>query len=808
MASKEVFLSYPHQDKNWAGKIKKEFEKRGYDAFLAHEDIAPSAEWRAEIDNHLESCSALIAVVTKNFPMSSWTNQEVGIVRGKGKPIFSLLFEGASLPGFLESLQAIPVSQTEIEKAVDVAVQAIETLRAGKSKSDISGMEKVIEKRQMKEEIIEVVKELGKGDPAPMEATLTELEKRKMDRIVSIELLKELRADGAIYFVLPDEPSAKQSPSLVNEITYTSLEDYEEKIQKGGDAVSDAETVTRISEKTESRPFDLFIAYDDATGFDLADHLRDALKKVNISSFVAKKDLPSYTKQAKKWSDRIDKVIETCNSFILILSTDKLTSEVRREVRLAFKRSNTDTRFSVIIFHLDGVARTSETLLSAGIDSKDYQQVDFADKYELARKARSLLDEHGFPKIGQKASYGAEGFSYVADQKHVRQRLHEEYEEQDDTILISLLICFVLWIGAPLAFFFWIVGTIQSAAIAFVVVAFITLIYARLRRWSAKDVVSWSKKLHRPLLFGSGALVVAGLVFGYTLSMYPMLSRLQFQTHLGESAYSSFLMFIAMFFGALSLYLPESSPKDLGKNAFSWVRSNKRTIRKVVAAYFIVALATASMVYIDTALLIATPKASPVESVYVSDGTVYVYEAYYPQIHAYVRNVETVHIQIPLLLLVNNVRYSLLSNSSETPVILSQRGVETSLIKDESGRLSCLEFSIDSIAKGEVVASVSYFSDLNASNVLRIESHQRTLNEFTNGTRKIEKEIKITNLTNYNLYLKQLDPDLMATSFSYATNTTAGSIEASYSRGPPFIYIYGQLPAHGTATVTITYNSM
>ena len=92
MSWKEVFLSYHHKDKTLAGKIKKRLDTLGFDAFLAHEDIDVSVESNREILRRLESCSVLIAIVTRNFSRSEWTNQEVGIFLGKNKPVVSLVF--------------------------------------------------------------------------------------------------------------------------------------------------------------------------------------------------------------------------------------------------------------------------------------------------------------------------------------------------------------------------------------------------------------------------------------------------------------------------------------------------------------------------------------------------------------------------------------------------------------------------------------------------------------------------------------------------------------------------------------------
>lgn len=165
---------------------------------------------------------------------------------------------------------------------------------------------------------------------------------------------------------------------------------------------------TKARSERKSRAFLTFIAYDDSTGLDFAEHLKQALEKRNIASFVAKKDLLPYVRGGRRWREITDDVIETCNTFILILSTDMLTEEVAREVRLAIDRSRASPTFSIVVCHLRDMPRTEKQLMSAGIDLKEYQQCDFTTKEDLVRKVILLLDNRGIPKDRQPGSTVAE----------------------------------------------------------------------------------------------------------------------------------------------------------------------------------------------------------------------------------------------------------------------------------------------------------------------------------------------------------------------------------------------------------------
>lgn len=122
----EFFLSYNTSDKGLAGQVKRALEERGQSAFLAHEDIRPSAQWVEEIRQHLDSCTALIAIVTQDFAKSDYTNQEVGFAMGRRKPVLTFRFSNSRLPGFLQSTQAMDASVDKLASPIEKTIQSVE----------------------------------------------------------------------------------------------------------------------------------------------------------------------------------------------------------------------------------------------------------------------------------------------------------------------------------------------------------------------------------------------------------------------------------------------------------------------------------------------------------------------------------------------------------------------------------------------------------------------------------------------------------------------------------------------------------
>lgn len=103
-----VFISHESSAKVKAAEFKRQLEAYGISAFLAHEDILPTRLWEEEIKNALSTMHAFVALLTKNFHNSDWTDQEVGHALCRGVPVVPVRL-GLDPYGFIGRLQAITV---------------------------------------------------------------------------------------------------------------------------------------------------------------------------------------------------------------------------------------------------------------------------------------------------------------------------------------------------------------------------------------------------------------------------------------------------------------------------------------------------------------------------------------------------------------------------------------------------------------------------------------------------------------------------------------------------------------------------
>lgn len=119
-----LFLSHQATYKVEVAQIKDELALYGISAFVAHEAIQPSLEWRPEIELALRSMQGLLALFTPDFHSSFWTDQEIGWAFGRGVLVVPVRL-GADPYGFAGKVQGISGT---LEQPKALAKAVFETL--------------------------------------------------------------------------------------------------------------------------------------------------------------------------------------------------------------------------------------------------------------------------------------------------------------------------------------------------------------------------------------------------------------------------------------------------------------------------------------------------------------------------------------------------------------------------------------------------------------------------------------------------------------------------------------------------------
>jgi hypothetical protein len=121
-----VFISHVHTAKRQAGALRHALQKYGISAFVAHEDIDTSDEWREEILRSLTSMDAFVAILTEDFNSSKWTDQEVGVAVARDALLIPIN-KGENPYGFLAKYQALSSTGLSVR---DVAEEVFQTICA------------------------------------------------------------------------------------------------------------------------------------------------------------------------------------------------------------------------------------------------------------------------------------------------------------------------------------------------------------------------------------------------------------------------------------------------------------------------------------------------------------------------------------------------------------------------------------------------------------------------------------------------------------------------------------------------------
>jgi hypothetical protein len=141
----KAFISYQTSDKIIAGKIKTLLAELCIPAFLAHEDIEVSEEWRLKILEEVALADLFICLLSENYYQSIWCIQESGVAAyRKDMSIIPLSIDGSIPQGFISHIQStriaperfssndlIPIiAKRDVSWAIDLIIDLI-----GKSRS-------------------------------------------------------------------------------------------------------------------------------------------------------------------------------------------------------------------------------------------------------------------------------------------------------------------------------------------------------------------------------------------------------------------------------------------------------------------------------------------------------------------------------------------------------------------------------------------------------------------------------------------------------------------------------------------------
>lgn len=130
----DVFISYRHEDQEWADRVLQALESRGIRCWIASRDIPPGADWPAEIMDGLRSSRFLVFLLSSHSVNEEQISREVRIAADQLKiPIFPFRIEDVEAPKkigyFLADIQWLDAFGGKFDTAVVQLAQRIEAMR-------------------------------------------------------------------------------------------------------------------------------------------------------------------------------------------------------------------------------------------------------------------------------------------------------------------------------------------------------------------------------------------------------------------------------------------------------------------------------------------------------------------------------------------------------------------------------------------------------------------------------------------------------------------------------------------------------
>lgn len=105
-----VFISYSHADRKYGAQAKAVLAEAGIEAFLAHDDLHLSDEWRDRIIEELKRCDVFVPLLSASFMQSKWAPQEVGFIISRPVVVIApLSIDGTTPFGFMSHVQSRPI---------------------------------------------------------------------------------------------------------------------------------------------------------------------------------------------------------------------------------------------------------------------------------------------------------------------------------------------------------------------------------------------------------------------------------------------------------------------------------------------------------------------------------------------------------------------------------------------------------------------------------------------------------------------------------------------------------------------------
>lgn len=127
---KHIFVSYKHEDSDFAEVLINRVEKAGFNIWVDHDQLHIGADWRNEIDLAIKSSFALIVIMSPEAKASEYVTYEWAFAWGAGVQVLPVLYRATPLHprlGVLQHLDFTNISVRPWDKLIEALKYALDT---------------------------------------------------------------------------------------------------------------------------------------------------------------------------------------------------------------------------------------------------------------------------------------------------------------------------------------------------------------------------------------------------------------------------------------------------------------------------------------------------------------------------------------------------------------------------------------------------------------------------------------------------------------------------------------------------------
>jgi hypothetical protein len=225
-----IFISFATSNSDFVQELVEECRKREHEYWVFSERLLGGDDWKAEIDDAIESCRAMIVVMSPAAKASEYVTYEWAFAIGTGKRVIPIIIEETKLHPVIEGKQTLNFINGKrdwigLSNAIELEASGSTTIRVPRTtKQPIKDAVKLLDsaKESDRDEGIKTLAEYGRNDPVALNALEAAIIKHSIHKIrleaaahlVDLDALSYLRSQEAISFMISILNAGFHSPTI------------------------------------------------------------------------------------------------------------------------------------------------------------------------------------------------------------------------------------------------------------------------------------------------------------------------------------------------------------------------------------------------------------------------------------------------------------------------------------------------------------------------------------------------------------------------------------------------------------------